>query len=297
MPPHVAAAVAKALEKLPADRFDSAKAFADALRNPAFSLAGRDGEDRRCHDAAPVGSRARSGGRDPADQCARPHGAGFAQVAPTSVARYPTTLGAPGALDGLTLGGRDGALTRRSRSLVFRSPLTGAGQLYIKRRDEVAARPLAGTEGGSGPFFSPDGAWIGFVANGQLRRIPSTGGASLKLADSVDSIFNRGAWLDDGSIVYYDVPIHALRRLRSGDATSKVIVSPAMLGRAIPVVAHAAAFLARRPVHGPSHAVRGARQLSSEPRVRVRRAPGYRSRARSTTRSVPGTCPPDTCCT
>ena len=55
-------------------------------------------------------------------------------------------------------------------------------------RDEVVARPLAGTEGGSGPFFSPDGASIGFVANGQLRRVPSTGGASLKLADSIKTI-------------------------------------------------------------------------------------------------------------
>src|SRR5262245_19934082 len=36
VPPHVAAAVAKALEKLPADRFDSAKAFGEALHNPAF---------------------------------------------------------------------------------------------------------------------------------------------------------------------------------------------------------------------------------------------------------------------
>ena len=37
VPPHVSAAVAKALEKLPADRFDSAKAFAEALHNPAFT--------------------------------------------------------------------------------------------------------------------------------------------------------------------------------------------------------------------------------------------------------------------
>jgi serine/threonine-protein kinase len=37
VPPHVAAAVAMALEKLPADRFNSAKAFAEALHNPAFT--------------------------------------------------------------------------------------------------------------------------------------------------------------------------------------------------------------------------------------------------------------------
>jgi serine/threonine-protein kinase len=36
--PNVAAAVAKALEKLPADRFESARAFAEALSNPSFSL-------------------------------------------------------------------------------------------------------------------------------------------------------------------------------------------------------------------------------------------------------------------
>jgi serine/threonine-protein kinase len=35
--PNVAAAVAKALEKLPADRFESAKAFAEALANPGFT--------------------------------------------------------------------------------------------------------------------------------------------------------------------------------------------------------------------------------------------------------------------
>jgi hypothetical protein len=145
------------------------------------------------------------------------------------VARYPVTLGASGALDGITFR-VETALSPDGSALVFRHPLTGAGQLYVKRRDELTARPLAGTEGGSGPFFSPDGAWIAFVAQGQLRRIPSTGGASLKLADSVRPEYNQGAWLEDGSIFFYDVSIAALRPLRSGSATSQVIASPATLG-------------------------------------------------------------------
>ena len=41
VPPNVAAAVAKALERLPADRFESAKAFAEALGNPGFRQASR----------------------------------------------------------------------------------------------------------------------------------------------------------------------------------------------------------------------------------------------------------------
>ncbi|MGH7709955.1 MAG: protein kinase domain-containing protein, partial [Gemmatimonadaceae bacterium] len=39
VPPNVDSAIATALEKLPADRFPSARAFADALANPAFSAA------------------------------------------------------------------------------------------------------------------------------------------------------------------------------------------------------------------------------------------------------------------
>ena len=233
VPAHVAAAVAVALEKIPADRFESARSFAEALRNPAFT--------------SPVASRNSAGaaGRG-ARRFALPALTGVALLAvalaawgwsrpggTASVARHPTTLGASGALDGLTFG-VEAAISPDGSSLVFRSPLTGPGQLYMKRRDEVVARPLAGTEGGSGPFFSPDGAWIGFVANGQLRRIPSAGGASLKLADSIDPTYNRAAWLEDGSIVHYHFPDHTLRRLGAGDVTSKVIVSPAMLGGRYP---------------------------------------------------------------
>ena len=236
VPPHVGAAVSMALEKLPADRFGSATAFAEALHNPAF--------------ASPRATATTVGAGGPASRRLAVPAlmavmlltgalAAWAWMRPsriaTSVARYPTTLGAPGALDGLTLA-TEAALSPDGASLVFRSPLTGPGQLYIKRRDEVLARPLAGTEGGSGPFFSPDGAWIGFVANGQLRRIPSAGGASLKLADSVHALYNRGAWLEDGSIVYYDLPTHTLRRLRSGDATSQVIVPPAKIGGRFPML-------------------------------------------------------------
>jgi serine/threonine-protein kinase len=233
VPPHVAAAVARALEKLPADRFDSAKAFAEALRNPAFTW---PVATTTTVGAAGLASRRVTLPALLAVALLTIALAAWGWIRPgrmTSVARYPTTLGAPGVLDGITLA-VEAALSPDGASLVFRSPLTGPGQLYVKRRDEVVARPLAGTEGGSGPFFSPDGAWIGFVANGQLRRIPSTGGASLKLADSVDTAFNRGAWLEDGSIVYYDAPTRTLRRLGSGDATSKVIVSAAMLGGRFP---------------------------------------------------------------
>ena len=227
VPSHVAAAVAKALEKLPADRFDSAKAFADALRNPALtpSVAAFDPRSRQFVVPALTAVIVLTAAL-----------AAWGWLRPNrtrSVARYPTTLGASGALDGMTLR-VEAALSPDGASLVFRSPLSGPGQLYLKRRDEVTAHPLPGTEGGSGPFFSPDGAWIGFVANGQLRKVPSAGGVSQKLAESVDPTYNHGAWLTDGSIFYYEIQSHTLKLLHSGDATSRVIASPAMLGGRYP---------------------------------------------------------------
>jgi Tol biopolymer transport system component len=233
VPPHVAAAVAKAVEKLPADRFESARAFAEALHNPGFAPS--------VAVAGSVGV-----GASPVHRFAVPALSALAVIAAAlaawgwsrpsramPVARYSTTLGASGALDGLTFR-VEAALSPDGSALVFRNPLTGPGQLYIKSRDELNARPLAGTEGASGPFFSPDGAWIGFVAHGELRKVPSTGGASIKIAGSVQPLYNQGAWLEDGSIFYYDVGTHTLRRIRPGEATSKVIASPATVGGRFP---------------------------------------------------------------
>ncbi|WP_411281634.1 protein kinase domain-containing protein [Gemmatimonas sp.] len=227
VPPHVAAAVARAVEKLSADRFDSARAFSDALNNPA-----------RAPAAATFGPSSRRF-VVPALSVVivlTAVVAAWGWLRPTrarSVARYATSLSTSGAPDGITLR-VETAFSPDGASLVFRHPLTGPGQLYIKRRDEVTMRPLVGTEGGSGPFFSPDGAWIGFFANGQMRKVPVTGGASLTLAESVDPTYNQGAWLSDGSIVLYDLTTHTLRRLRSGDVKAQVIVSPAKLGGRYP---------------------------------------------------------------
>jgi serine/threonine-protein kinase len=233
VPPHVAAAVAKAVEKLPADRFENADAFAHALHDPSFAP-----ERTRTATFATSGRSAR--------RFAIPVVAALAiLVAATAtagwlrptrvrpIARYATSLGATGPLDAIAFR-VEAALSPDGSSLVFRDPLTGPGRLYVKRRDELTPRPLAGTEDGSGPFFSPDGAWIGFVAHGQLRKIPSAGGTPLTLTDSVYPVFNQGAWLEDGSIVYYDAANRTLRRLPSGGGRSQVIVTRAMLGGRFP---------------------------------------------------------------
>lgn len=54
------------------------------------------------------------------------------------------------------------------------------------------------------PAVSPDGEWIAFTANNQLRKIPRGGGSAITLADSLATATKGVAWLDDGTIVYRD---------------------------------------------------------------------------------------------
>ena len=71
--------------------------------------------------------------------------------------------------------------------------------LFTRRLDQAAPVRLAGTEGASGPFFSPDGQWIGFASDGDLHKVSVEGGAVVRLG--VIGSFGGGSWGDDDTIV------------------------------------------------------------------------------------------------
>jgi Tol biopolymer transport system component len=73
-------------------------------------------------------------------------------------------------------------------------------RLYVRSLDRLQATPLAGTDGARDPFFSPNGQWIGFFADGKLKKIPSSGGAAITLADAPDD--RGGSWADNGWIAF-----------------------------------------------------------------------------------------------
>ncbi len=81
-------------------------------------------------------------------------------------------------------------------------PVRGASgrQLLATRLlNQSTATPLTGTEGGFDPFFSPDGEWIGFFADGKLKKISVQGGAAFTLCDAPNP---RGAsWGEDSNII------------------------------------------------------------------------------------------------
>jgi serine/threonine-protein kinase len=95
------------------------------------------------------------------------------------------------------------AIAPDGSSIVFSDSSGGGLRLMRKLRNERDADPIAGTDGGVAPFFSPDGAWIGYVTTeGKLRKVPVSGGGSITLAEDANTIQIAAAWMDDGTIVY-----------------------------------------------------------------------------------------------
>jgi len=73
----------------------------------------------------------------------------------------------------------------------------GVGGLFVRRLDNLTPRLLVSGPAAH-PGWSPDGAWVAYVANGTLRKVSVGGGASLNIADSV----SRFAWGSRGTIVF-----------------------------------------------------------------------------------------------
>jgi serine/threonine protein kinase len=71
-------------------------------------------------------------------------------------------------------------------------------QLFMRHLDEDAVHPIAGTEGGFAPFFSPDSEWIGFFAGGRLKKVSVGGGVPQTIRELLHL---HGASWGDGIIV------------------------------------------------------------------------------------------------
>ena len=93
------------------------------------------------------------------------------------------------------------AISPDGRTLVFQAAVDGKNQLWLRPLDSETARPLAGTEGGTFPFWSPDNQSVAFFAGGQLRRIDVASGFVQNLAEAPLNT-RGGAWNAAGTILF-----------------------------------------------------------------------------------------------
>ena len=115
------------------------------------------------------------------------------------------------------------ALSPDGRTLVFGAIWGGRQQLYARAMDQLSAIPISGTNGGSSPFLSADGQWVGFTANGELRKVPLSGGPAVTLCKAA-SLFGA-SWGDDGMIVFATARNGGLWRVSAAGGTPEALTT------------------------------------------------------------------------
>ncbi|MFN2603322.1 MAG: protein kinase [Gemmatimonadaceae bacterium] len=206
VPEHVNAAVLRALEKLPADRFHSAAEFSNALVNPAFAT----------RAAESTSSSKRSGSKTVFNLI--PWGiAAVAALAAIFFAvrgksdrpnKTPTYVSIdlpkdvelpPG--DPEVLGMSNDGMT-----IAFGAAVGGRAQLFLRRLDDDVTHQVQGTTGVTGSVaFSADDKWLVFNADRKIWKVPVKGGTPTPIGASS---WAQMAWIGNDAIVYiksYDV--------------------------------------------------------------------------------------------
>ena len=204
VPAGVAAAVHRALEKIPADRFATAGHFAEALTaagyrppveaHPAVALSSTQSPAlvrTLAMALVVVGALALWGWLGPGTA-----GDGTAVVRRTVI---PVPMGQQLSIP--RGGALPFALSPDGSLLVYAGVREGRTSLYVRPLDSFESTELAGTEGAKQPFFSWDGTQIGFFANRQLQRVPVDGGSPFQVADA-PGVPQGASWGPNDTIVY-----------------------------------------------------------------------------------------------
>ncbi len=231
VPLNVDAAMRKALEKLPADRFPSAKGFALALEDDAF----RHGE------LVGMGAGAASG-RWKVLTAALAVVAAVATTSaamlamrpdpPTPVIRYSLTF--PEGQRPMPAGqgqfGVSMAMPDDGSRLAYIGSATDEDrpQLWLRDRNQLDATPLRGTEGAHQPFFSPDGTRVGYITEAgdrELKVVSLGGEPPLTLVDA-DIFRLGGGWGRDGYIYFSQMPHGGIARVAATGGEVEQLSTP-----------------------------------------------------------------------
>ena len=98
------------------------------------------------------------------------------------------------------------ALSPDGSQLAFvATPAQGARQIWVQPLSSLEARRIAGTEGATSVFWSPDSSSIGFFAAGKLNRLDLPNGAPVALADVPTTVGLFGTWGEAGRILFASI--------------------------------------------------------------------------------------------
>jgi len=114
--------------------------------------------------------------------------------APDRVARFPMPLA-----DDLTFSNTGPPIVAIAPT-GDRVAFTAGGAVWLRPLDQMDATLVSGSEGATNPFFSADGQSLGFYADGQLKRVSVSGGASVALGAAGNPL--GASWGADDMILF-----------------------------------------------------------------------------------------------
>ncbi len=101
---------------------------------------------------------------------------------------------------------------------------TGRTRIWVRPLNALQAHPVAGTEGTGRAFWSPDGKYLAFFANGKLNKVDVAGGPPQKICDAPSGA--DGTWSPEGVILYDGIGTDPIRRVPAAGGEPVPIIKP-----------------------------------------------------------------------
>ncbi|HEV8610305.1 MAG TPA: protein kinase [Thermoanaerobaculia bacterium] len=102
----------------------------------------------------------------------------------------------------------------------------GNRRIFLRPLSALEARPIAGTEGASSVFYSPDGKSVGFFAGDRLKRVELGGGAPVTICEIPPGVGHSGTWGRGGDILFASVQGEAIHRVATSGGSPEKLVQP-----------------------------------------------------------------------
>jgi serine/threonine-protein kinase len=116
------------------------------------------------------------------------------------------------------------ALSADGRELVYTVNRDGVSKLHRRSMDQLDAVPIRGTERAAYPFFSPDSEWVGFSADGKLKKVPLAGGPAVTICDAVS--LEGASWGYDDTIILASQEYTGLMQVPASGGEPQPITTP-----------------------------------------------------------------------
>jgi serine/threonine protein kinase/Tol biopolymer transport system component len=116
------------------------------------------------------------------------------------------------------------AISPDGTRVVYRgsTQMGGTSQLFLRQLDRYAVTPIRGTERGTSPFFSPDGAWLAFIAEGKLKKVELSGATPIVICDAPGA-GHGGTWSSSDTILFAASGNLGLMKVSAGGGVPELV--------------------------------------------------------------------------